>query len=96
MKSKIFFTHAGLFFLLCLISAILPAQTPITDSSKTLTQIAMSVSNSKITYKIIDAPNKTFSYHIYVDARKLVHQPWITALSGNEGYKKIGSNKSCN
>jgi hypothetical protein len=58
-------------------------QKPQTDSSKTTSHFA----NTKFTYKIIDAPNNTFGYDIYVDNRKLIHQPSTPAVAGNEGFK---------
>lgn len=44
--------------------------------------------NAQVTYKIIDVPNKTYGYDIYVDGKIKIHQPSIPALSGNEGFKK--------
>ena len=43
--------------------------------------------NTKLTYKIIDAPNHTFCYDVYADARLLIHQTSIPAMPGNEGFK---------
>ena len=41
----------------------------------------------KMTYKIIDAPNKTFGYDIYVDSKMVIHQPHVPAVAGVEGFK---------
>jgi hypothetical protein len=41
----------------------------------------------KMTYKIINAPNKTFGYDIYVDSKMVIHQPHIPAVAGVEGFK---------
>ena len=50
--------------------------------------------NTKLTYKIIDAPNHTFCYDVYADARLLIHQTSIPAMPGNEGFKtKAGAEK---
>ena len=43
--------------------------------------------NTKLTYKIIDAPNKTFGYDVYADYKLMIHQNSIPALPGNEGFK---------
>ena len=45
------------------------------------------LSNAKLTFKVIDAPNKTFGYDIYAGQRKMIHQPSIPCLPGNEGFK---------
>lgn len=51
-------------------------------------------SNSKLTYKIITAPRKTFGYDIYSNNKLSIHQPTIPALSGNKGFKtKIAAKK---
>jgi hypothetical protein len=42
--------------------------------------------NAKVTYKIIDAPDKTFGYDIYADRRLVIHQLSVPALPGNEGF----------
>jgi len=42
---------------------------------------------SNMTYKIIDAANKTFCYDIFVDGKLMIHQPSIPGLAGNEGFK---------
>ncbi len=60
----------------------LPKQSQ-TDSSKTTNQFT----NTKFTYKIIEAPNNTFGYDIYADDSKLIHQPSIPAVAGSEGFK---------
>ena len=46
--------------------------------------------NTKLTYKIIDAPNHTFCYDVYADGRLLFHQTSIPAMPGNEGFKTKG------
>ncbi|MEO6330893.1 MAG: DUF4907 domain-containing protein [Ginsengibacter sp.] len=57
-----------------------------TANSSTL-QGSNQFANSKFTYKIIDAPNKTFGYDIYADDRMMIHQPSIPGVPGNEGFK---------
>ena len=43
--------------------------------------------NTKLTYKIIDAPNHTYGYDVFADGRLMIHQKSIPALPGNEGFK---------
>ena len=46
------------------------------------------VKTSKIlTFKVIDAPNKTFGYEISVDGKALIRQTSIPAVAGIEGFK---------
>ncbi|HQQ95037.1 MAG TPA: DUF4907 domain-containing protein [Bacteroidia bacterium] len=55
-------------------------------SSKEI-QFPETYANSNLSYKLIDAPNKTFCYDIYVDGRLMIHQPSVPGLPGNEGFK---------
>jgi hypothetical protein len=48
---------------------------------------AGSYANSKFTYKIINAPEKTFGYDIYADNRLMIHQNSAPGLPGNQGFK---------
>ena len=43
--------------------------------------------NTKLTYEIIDAPNKTFGYDVYADGKSMIHQTSIPAMPGNEGFE---------
>lgn len=50
--------------------------------------------HTKLSYKIIDAANKTFGYDIYADDKLMIHQKSIPALPGNDGFKtKAGAEK---
>lgn len=49
---------------------------------------ASKFANSKLSYKIINAQNKTFCYDIFADSRLIIHQTSIPGLSGNEGFKR--------
>jgi Domain of unknown function (DUF4907) len=40
-----------------------------------------------LSYKIIDAPHKTFGYDIYADGKLLIHQPHTPAMRGIDGFK---------
>src|SRR5690349_19207085 len=42
--------------------------------------------NRNITYSIIEAPNKTFGYDIFVEGRLLIHQPSVPGLAGMKGF----------
>jgi hypothetical protein len=43
--------------------------------------------NTKLTWKIIDAPNHTYGYDVLADGRLIIHQKSIPAMPGNEGFK---------
>jgi hypothetical protein len=43
--------------------------------------------NTKLTYKIIDAANNTFSYDVFADGKLMIHQTSVPALPGSEGFK---------
>ena len=43
--------------------------------------------NTKLTWKIIDAPNHTYGYDVLADDRLMIHQKSIPAMPGNEGFK---------
>src|SRR5207249_6742163 len=46
--------------------------------------------NTKLTYKIIDAPKHTYCYDVFADGRLMIHQTSVPALTGNEGFKTGG------
>ena len=60
----------------CLISIKVQAQTPQPKN----------FSASNLTYKIIDARDNTYGYDVYANNKKIIHQPSIPALPGNEGF----------
>lgn len=43
--------------------------------------------NTKLMYKIIDAPGKTYGYDVFADGRLMIHQSSAPGLPGNEGFK---------
>jgi Domain of unknown function (DUF4907) len=53
--------------------------------------------NSKFEWKIIDAPNGTHGYEIYVDGGKdpLIHQTSIPSMPGNDGFKTKIDAQNC-
>jgi hypothetical protein len=61
-----------------------PAQS---DSSAAKFPAAIAYANTKLTYKIIDAPKHTYGYDVFSDGRLMIHQPSVPALTGNEGFK---------
>ena len=95
MKSKILLKQPVIFLLLFLVGTIL--FTSIILRAQVAPQQSQTQSNSspaankfpgtKLTYKIIDASNKTFGYDIYANERMMIHQASIPALPGNEGFK---------
>ena len=44
-------------------------------------------SHTRFNYVIIDALHDTYGYDIYRDNHKLIHQPSIPGLPGNDGFK---------
>jgi hypothetical protein len=42
--------------------------------------------NTKLTYKIIPATNKTYCYDVLADGKIFIHQPSKPGLPGNEGF----------
>src|SRR5436190_19209088 len=51
----------------------------ITDTNPT--------ARSRFNYIVINAPHDTYGYDIYDDDYKLIHQPSIPGLPGNDGFK---------
>jgi hypothetical protein len=49
---------------------------------------ASTYANTKLTYKIIDAPGKTYGYDISADGRLMIHQNTIPGMPGNKGFTK--------
>jgi hypothetical protein len=46
----------------------------------------VSKKKESITYKIIDAPNHTYGYDIYINGKLAYHQTLRPAVSGNVGF----------
>ena len=57
------------------------------DSSAAKFPEASAYANTKLTYKIIDAPKHTYCYDVFADGRLMIHQTSVPALPGNEGFK---------
>lgn len=75
----------------CLTVGVLSAQAPSiveqTDKNPTQSPDGSAYVNSNLTYNIIDAPNNTFGYDVFVDGKLLIHQLNIPAMPGVEGFK---------
>jgi hypothetical protein len=72
--------------------AVQAQQKPETDTAKF--PAAGTYANTKLTYKIIDAPDHTYCYDVYADGRLMIHQNSAPGLPGNQGFKtKAGAEK---
>ena len=64
-----------------------PSATAQPDGSGAKFPAASAYANTKLTYKIIDAPKHTYGYDVFADGRLMIHQTSVPALPGNEGFK---------
>jgi len=75
----------------CMSMTMLFAQAPSApaqpDSSAAKLRPASAYANTKLTYRIIDAPKHTYCYDVLADGRLMIHQTSIPALPGNDGFK---------
>ena len=75
----------------CLSMTMLFAQAPSApaqpDGSAAKFPEASAYANTKLTYKIIDAPKHTYGYDVFADGRLMIHQSSAPGLPGNEGFK---------
>jgi hypothetical protein len=75
----------------CMSMTMLFAQAPSAPSQKNSSAAkfpeASAYANTKLTYKIIDAPKQTYGYDVFADGSLMIHQPSVPALPGNEGFK---------
>ena len=82
---------AALILSCCMSSTMLFAQAPSApaqpDSSAAKFPAASAYANTKLTYKVIDAPKQTYGYDVFADGRLMIHQTSAPALPGNEGFK---------
>lgn len=63
------------------------AQPAAQPKSEIKTQNTSKKTAVKLTYKIINAPEKTYCYDIYADNKLTIHQPSIPGMPGNKGFK---------
>jgi Domain of unknown function (DUF4907) len=61
------------------------AETQQSGSNIALSPEASAYANTKLTYKIIQAPKHTYCYDVFADGRLMIHQTSAPALPGNEG-----------
>lgn len=91
MKAQTQISFAVLFLFLCMTITMLPAQSPSasaqTDNRTTKFPDGSAYVNSNLTYNIIEAPNNTFGYDVFVDGKLMIHQKTIPAIPGIEGFK---------
>ena len=84
-------SFATLILSCCLTMTMLSAQPPSaptqSDGSAAKFPEASAYANTKLTYKIIDAPKHTYCYDVFADGRLMVHQTNAPAVPGNEGFK---------
>ena len=82
---------AALILFCCMSMTMLFAQAPSApaqpDRSAAKFPEASTYANTKLTYKIIEAPKHTYGYDVFANGRLMIHQPCAPALPGNEGFK---------
>ena len=82
---------AALILFCCMSMTALFAQPPSApaqpDSRAAKFPKASAYANTKLTYKIIDAPKHTYGYDVFADGRLMIQQTSAPALPGNEGFK---------
>ena len=49
---------------------------------------AEQVAKANITYEVIDGQDGSYGYDIYMDGKKLIHQPHIPGIAGTTGFRK--------
>ena len=97
MRTKTFFEQMLIFVLANILTFLFDLELQAQPSQSKLIRAA-ELNNSNITdtnhiarsrfnYVIIDAPHNTYGYDIYDDNHKLIHQPSIPGLPGNDGFK---------
>jgi preprotein translocase subunit SecD len=77
------------YYLACILMCILLADFNIpVVSAKPFVLVANTIKTPqiKITYKIIKADDNTWGYDIYMDNKKVIHQPNIPGVSSNKGF----------
>ena len=70
-----------------MLSAQAPSAPAQPDGSAAKFPAASAYANTKLTYKIIDAPKHTYGYDVFADGRLMIHQTSAPALPGDEGFK---------
>jgi hypothetical protein len=82
---------AALILFCCASIAMLLAQAPSAPAQPEISLAqspeASAAANTKLTYKIIDAPHHTYGYDVFADGRLTIHQTSVPALPSNEGFE---------
>jgi hypothetical protein len=89
MKNQL--TLAALIFSFCMSVAMLFAQAPSVPAQPEISlaqsQQPGASADTKLTYKIIEAPKHTYGYDVFADSKLMIHQSSVPALPGNEEFK---------
>ena len=64
-----------------------PSAPTQSDGSAAKFPAASAYANTKLTYKVIDAPKHTYGYDVFGDGQLMIHQTSVPALPGNQGFK---------
>jgi hypothetical protein len=63
-------------------------QTTAEDSVSAMPPDSVAIPPAAYTYQIIPAPENTFGYDVYKDAKLFIHQPHIPGMPGVKGFAK--------
>ncbi len=77
----------AIFTIFCALSAQAQQQPKQPENNAAKFPAAGTYANTKLTYKIIDAPNHTYCYDVLADGKIMIHQTSAPGLPGNEGFK---------
>lgn len=72
----------SLIAILLLTAGMSTAQSAVNHSPKIAT-----ISDTAYTYKAIQANGNTWGYDIFKSGKRIIHQPAMPGISGNEGFK---------
>ena len=84
VASPIIISIIAIFFVVFVHAQQQPTQQ---DSSVAKFPSAGTYANTKLTYKIINAPEQTYCYDVYTDDRLMIHQTSAPGLPGNKGFR---------
>ncbi len=76
---------AVILYLTCTFTFAQSQNLPTQPSSPSQNESA--IQNAALTYIIIDAPNSTFGYDVFMDGQLMIHQASIPAMPGNDGFR---------
>ena len=84
---KLITSIAGIFITVCMYAQQQPKQENAAAQFLPVEIGTGAYANTKLTYKIIDAPDHTYCYDVLADGRLMIHQKSIPAMWGNAGFK---------